>query len=209
MAGLLVKDKAADELGVIHGAAELLYDVDVTEIKKLRVGGIDHGEGGVNSERGEEAGVLGDDLGVERGGGRLDEGVPVGELDGDGHALEDLDGAGREAVEGVGGGGGVGAGREEGLRAAEQGPGDDDDGGGAVAGRRVLGAGELGEHAGWRRDMRERMVSPSLVMIISWSPEEIILSTPRGPREVRTASVTERADAMLAPRTSSRRLVSA
>uniref|UniRef100_A0A0E0IV13 Uncharacterized protein n=1 Tax=Oryza nivara TaxID=4536 RepID=A0A0E0IV13_ORYNI len=56
--------------------------------------------------------------------------------------------------------------------------------------------------AGWRRGMRERMVAPSLEL------EEIILSMPRGPREVRAAAVTARPAAMLRLRTSSRRLLS-
>ena len=48
----------------------------------------------------------------------------VGELDRDGHTMEDLDGARSEQVEGVGNRGGVGASGEEELGAAEEGSGE-------------------------------------------------------------------------------------
>uniref|UniRef100_A0A0E0EZV6 Cytochrome P450 n=1 Tax=Oryza meridionalis TaxID=40149 RepID=A0A0E0EZV6_9ORYZ len=155
--------------------------------------------------------VMAKPLRAQLGGGcRLDEGVAVGELDGDGHAVEDLHGARGEEVEGVGGRGGVGAGGEEGLGAAEEGPGEDDDGGGAVPGGGVLGAGEVGEHAGGRLEEGHAGEDGGAVVGDGdgLEEEEIILSMPRGPREVRAAAATARPAAMLRPRTSSRRLVS-
>lgn len=43
---------------------------------------------------------------------------------------------------------------------------------------------------GWMTDIWLRMVAPSFVMVTSPFPDWIILSIPRGPREVRTASAT-------------------
>mmetsp|Transcript_14034 Transcript_14034/g.47391 ORF Transcript_14034/g.47391 Transcript_14034/m.47391 type:complete len:233 (+) Transcript_14034:967-1665(+) len=55
---------------------------------------------------------------------------------------------------------------------------------------------------GWNTCSWLRIVAPSLVMSTSPSPFWIILSMPRGPREVRTASATARAATMLLRRTS-------
>lgn len=52
------------------------------------------------------------------------------------------------------------------------------------------------------------MVAPSLVMMTSPEAVEIILSIPRGPREVRTALATDWAEEMFDIRTSSLRLLS-
>jgi hypothetical protein len=95
LAGFLVENEATNELNVVHNAAELLEDKDVTKVEEVRVHEIHHRQGGVDGERREDLGVPGDDLGVEGGGRGLDEGVPVGEFDGDGHFVEDLIGGQR------------------------------------------------------------------------------------------------------------------
>jgi hypothetical protein len=111
-------------------------------VTEVRVHEIHHRQGGVDGEGREGPRVLGDDLGVEGGGRRLDEGVPVGEFDGDGHFVEDLVGGRGEAVERVGCGGGVGADGEEGLRTVEDGSCEDGDCGCVVPGDGGLAAGE-------------------------------------------------------------------
>jgi hypothetical protein len=69
-----------------------------------------------------------------------------GELDGVDHGVEDPNGTCGEQVEGVDCRGGVGAGGEEGMGAAEQGCGEDDDGGCDDLGNGVL--------ASWEREDR-------------------------------------------------------
>lgn len=59
-----------------------------------------------------------------------------------------------------------------------------------------------------QRQTLSRMVAPSLVMITSPLAEDNILSMPRGPRLVRTASATALAATMFAWRISSLRFVS-
>lgn len=92
--------------------------------------------------------------------------------------MEDLHGAGGEAVEGIGGGG------EERLHVAEQrSDKDDDDFGSIVRGSSCEWESSASMRAaGWRRDMRERMVALPFVMMTSCalSLEEMILSMPRG-----------------------------
>jgi hypothetical protein len=74
----LVKDQTLDEFGVINGASELLDELDVSQID---VGGderVNDLENGIDSDRREQARVLRDDFGVERGRGALQQRLPIG-----------------------------------------------------------------------------------------------------------------------------------
>lgn len=111
-------------------------------------------------------------------------GVLVGELDRDGHGVEDHYGARGKAMEGISDDSGVGASGEERLHAAEQRSGEDNNGGGSIVGSSILRAGELNEgHAG--EDDGTVVGDDDLLCLV---PKEIILSMLRGPREVCTVS---------------------
>jgi hypothetical protein len=85
---------------LVNGAAELLNDLDITEVHEIGLGRVDDGEDGVDNQRSEESGVLmTNNLAVEGGTGRLNERVAVRELDWDGHGHEDLNGLGGCLVE--------------------------------------------------------------------------------------------------------------
>jgi hypothetical protein len=51
LAGFLVENEATNELSVVHNAAELLEDKDVTKVEEVRVHEIHHRQGGVDGER--------------------------------------------------------------------------------------------------------------------------------------------------------------
>jgi len=79
-------------ISIVHGIAEFLHDLDISEIDDIGFRWIDYGWNGINGEQSEETGVLTNDLAVERSGSGLDERLAIGELDGDGHGDEDIDG---------------------------------------------------------------------------------------------------------------------
>nr|POE74186.1 hypothetical protein CFP56_44163 [Quercus suber] len=90
--GFIRKDKKVFEsIGIVHGSAELLHNLDISEIDDIEFCLIDYEENGINSKRSEKTGVLTNDLVVERSGSGLDERLAIRELDGDGHGGEDID----------------------------------------------------------------------------------------------------------------------
>ena len=88
----LVENKAFHKLSIIHGTAEFLHDLDISENDDIGFHRIDYGETKINGERSEETGVLTNDLVVERSGSGLDERLAIRELNGDCHGSEDIDG---------------------------------------------------------------------------------------------------------------------
>ena len=92
MTHFLVENKAFLKLGIVHGTTEFLHDLDISEIDNIRFRQIDYRENGINGEWSEETGVLTNNLAIKRSGSGLDERLAIGELDGDGHGGEDIDG---------------------------------------------------------------------------------------------------------------------
>nr|POE69155.1 hypothetical protein CFP56_76018 [Quercus suber] len=90
----LVENKAFHKLGIVHSTAEFLHDLDISEIDNIKFHWIDYRENRINSERSEETGLLTNDLAIKKSGSGLDERLEIGELDGDGHGGEDIDGFG-------------------------------------------------------------------------------------------------------------------
>ncbi len=176
LAEALAEAEAVDHLGVVHGPADAGHDLDVVEVDVGGRVGVDDLEHGVDGERREHLGVLRDDLGGERGAGRVDQGRALGfarrlgllggvlgawrlvrkgrqdaaEVHGRRDLFELELGLRDGAAVGLGDLGRVDAFGEEALDGVEEGAADDDDGGGAVAGLDVLRLGEADEHLGGR-----------------------------------------------------------
>mmetsp|Transcript_1502 Transcript_1502/g.3826 ORF Transcript_1502/g.3826 Transcript_1502/m.3826 type:complete len:487 (+) Transcript_1502:210-1670(+) len=142
----LGEDKPVDKLRVVDGAAQLLHDFDVAQVA---VGGgqrVDDGEHRVHRERREELCVVRDDLGVERGGRRLDELLTVGEVEWDGHTLQDGFRLTRRNQEALRDDRWVDALLEQDIRRVEQCACNHSDRGGAIARLDILRLGQVDEH---------------------------------------------------------------
>lgn len=153
-------------------------------------------------------------LGRETGGSGTEEVIPFVQVDGRRHVLQVLDHLCRRPRERLGDDGRVDTLAEQLLRRTEKRTRENDDRSRAVSRLNVLRCREVDEldqrssasvrleceagqtmrAAGCRTLMCLRMVAPSFVMTTSPCAVWIILSIPRGPKEVRTASATAASD---------------
>jgi len=145
---LLVNEaEAINKLRLIDGTAELLADVNVAQVDvngRVLVNALHHS---VDSHRGEEGVVMGDDLGGERGDSVLDKSLAVVEIDWLGHLIDDLHSLLVGDLETIRDGSRVETLTHELSASLEKSASHDDNGGGTVTSLNVLGLGDFDEHS--------------------------------------------------------------
>ena len=142
---VLGEDQASAELSVVDGASDLLHNLDVPQVNVGVLVGIHHVDDRVHSNGGKDVGVLGHNLGVERGDGALQQGVAIGEVDGVGHVSEELNTLERSLLQTLRNLGRVDALLKEDLTGVEQASSKNHNTGRAISGLNILSLGHLGE----------------------------------------------------------------
>ena len=146
---LLVDDDSLDELGVVHGGAGLLDDLDVVHVDVPLVSVLlGDGGDGINGQISETLAGAADGLGDHRGAGNELEGLLVVDAHGSGHRVQDLLGLDGGEPVAAGDDSGVDVGFDQVNGLLQQLPGQDDRAGGPVPGLLVLRLGDLHQHLG-------------------------------------------------------------